>query len=375
LLQLEFLVIRLTEYKEGFIGMEAETVSDEDTFHIAEQMRKKLKGIIPDFEIELKAELAQEILRLKKEKNAVILGHNYMEPVLYHSIPDYVGDSLQLSSIASKTEADIIVFCGVWFMGETAKILNPHKTVIVPSREAGCSLAEGINRNDLIELKKKFPGVPVVSYVNTYADTKAESDYCCTSGNAGKVLTHIFKQGHKAVIFVPDEYLAKNTASELNVDYFFPDEITMEEIKSRMREVVIGWKARCEVHELFKPEDVDRVREQYPGVKILAHPECPPEVIQKVDFSGSTQGMLDYVKKHPKDRIALFTECAMGDNIQAEFPELEVVQACSLRCKHMNLITLEQTLESLQKIQYQVELPNEIVEQAKQPIQRMIEIR
>ena len=227
----------------------------------------------------------------------------------------------------------------------------------------------------MIELKKKFPGVPVVSYVNTYADTKAESDYCCTSGNAGKVLSHIFKQGHKAVIFVPDEYLARNTASELNADFFLPEEITMEQVKNNLNAVVIGWKARCEVHELFKPEDVDRVREQYPGVKIIAHPECPPEVIQKADYSGSTQGMVSYVKQHPKDKIALFTECAMGDNVQAEFPEMEIVRACTLRCKHMNLITLEQTLKALQTIQYQVEVPADIIEQAKLPIQRMIEIR
>ncbi|MGC8738033.1 MAG: quinolinate synthase NadA [Candidatus Hydrogenedens sp.] len=355
--------------------MESETVPDTETTTVLERMRKRLKGILPEFEIELKSQYAQEIIQLKKEKNAVILGHNYMEPALYHSIPDYVGDSLQLSTIASKTEADIIVFCGVWFMGETAKILNPNKTVIVPSREAGCSLAEGINRDDLRQLKKKFPGVPVVSYVNTYADTKAESDYCCTSGNAGKVLSYVFKQGHHAVIFVPDEYLARNTASELNADFFSPDEITMEEVKSHLAPIVIGWKARCEVHELFKPEDVDRVRQQYPGVKIIAHPECHPEVIRKSDFSGSTQGMVSYVKQHPKDKIALFTECSMGDNVQAEFPEMEIVRACTLRCKHMNLITLEQTLEALQKIQYQVEVPEDIIERAKLPIQRMIEIR
>lgn len=355
--------------------MSSETVPDTDTKSVLEGMRKKLKGVLPEFEIELKAQLAQEIIKLKKEKNAVILGHNYMEPALYHSIPDYVGDSLHLSIVASKTEADIIVFCGVWFMGETAKILNPNKTVIVPSREAGCSLAEGISRDDLLELKEKFPGVPIVSYVNTYADTKAESDYCCTSGNAVQVLSYIFKQGHKAVIFVPDEYLARNTASELNADFFLPAETTMEEVEANSNKVVIGWKARCEVHELFKPEDVDRVRQQYPDVKIIAHPECPPEVIRKADFAGSTQGMIAYVKQHPKDKIALFTECAMGDNVQAEFPEMDIVRACTLRCKHMNLITLEQTLKALQEIQYRVEVPEDIIERAKLPIQRMIEIR
>jgi len=342
---------------------------------LLERMKERLIGILPEFEIELKAQYAYEILKLKEEKNAVILGHNYMEPALYHSIPDHVGDSLYLSIVASKTEADIIVFCGVWFMGETAKILNPTKTVLVPSREAGCSLAEGISREDIIQLKQKFPSVPIVSYVNTYADTKSESDYCCTSGNAGSVVTYIFKQGYKAVIFVPDEYLARNTANELGAKFYLPDEVTMNDIETSSEPVVIGWKAKCEVHELFKPEDVDHVRQQYPDVKILAHPECPPDVIKNVDYVGSTQGMVKYVKEHPNVRLALFTECAMGDNIQAEFPEINIVRACSLRCKHMNLITLEQTLESLKKLQYQVEVPPDIIAKARVPIQRMIEIR
>ena len=184
-----------------------------------EQMRLKLSRVIPDFEIQLKAEIAHKINLLKKEMNAVILGHNYMEPALYHSVPDYVGDSLQLSAISAKTQADIIVFCGVWFMGETAKILNPEKTVLVPSDKAGCSLAEGIRAEDVRTLKERFPGAPVVSYVNTYAAVKAESDYCCTSGNATQVLAHLFSQGHRHVIFLPDEYLSRNTANELGVLY------------------------------------------------------------------------------------------------------------------------------------------------------------
>lgn len=342
---------------------------------LCKRMHEKLKGILPSFEIEMKAELAYKILQLKRERNAIILGHNYMEPALYHSIPDYVGDSLQLSIVASKTKADIIVFCGVWFMGETAKILNPEKMVLVPSKEAGCSLAEGIKREDVLRLKEKFPGVPVVTYVNTYADAKAESDYCCTSGNADKVLQYIFSQGNKAVIFLPDEYLARNTAEEVGAKYMDALETTLRDIEESDVPVVLGWKAKCEVHEQFTPEDVDNIRRQFPDVKILAHPECAPEVIEKVDYAGSTKGMIEFVKAHSGGKFALLTECAMGDNIQAEFPNIEVVRTCSYRCKHMNLITLEQTLSALQNLQYPVEVEPEFIQKARLPIERMISIR
>lgn len=356
--------------------LESQLPTESDSYDfILNKMQTKLKRILPPFEIQLKAELAYKILKLKKERNAVILGHNYMEPALYHSIPDYVGDSLQLSVVASKTKADIIVFCGVWFMGETAKILNPEKTVLVPSREAGCSLAEGISQKDVIELKEKFPGVPVVSYVNTYANVKAESDFCCTSGNADKVIKFLFNQGNKAVIFLPDEYLAKNTAIELGARYIPALEATHKDIEQSNLPVILGWKAKCEVHEQFTPEDVDNLRKQFPDVVILAHPECPPEVIKKVDYTGSTKGMIDFVNSHPGRRFALLTECAMGDNIQAETPNVEIVRACSYRCKHMNLITLEQTLSALEKIQYKVQIPPETIQRAKLPIERMIRIR
>lgn len=339
------------------------------------RLRKKLQGIVPDVEIELKAEIAYRIVELKREKNAIILGHNYMEPALYHSIPDYVGDSLYLSYIARQTNADMIVFCGVWFMGETAKVLNPNTTVLVPSREAGCSLAEGISKTDVLELKKRFPGIPIISYVNTYAEVKAESDYCCTSGNAVKIIRHVLNQGYPCVIFIPDEFLAKNTAGELDLEFRFAQEVAFDEVRRSPKPIVLGWKSRCEVHELFKPEDVDNLRRQYPDVKILAHPECSPEVVERVDYAGSTQGMIEYIQKHPEGKYALLTECAMGENIQAEFPQLEVVRACSLRCKHMNLITLEQTLMALEKEQFRVELDADIIEKAKIPIQRMLEIK
>ncbi len=336
-------------------------------------MKKRLAGIVPDFEIAAKAELAWKIKQIKRDKNAVILGHNYMEPALYHSVPDYTGDSLQLSAISAKTSADIIVFCGVWFMGETAKILNPGRMVLVPSDKAGCSLAEGVAAEHVRGLRERFPNAPVVTYVNTYAEVKAESDYCCTSGNATKVLRHLFEQGHTQVIFLPDEYLARNTAAELGAAY--ADGADPAAAPESGRPTVIGWNVRCEVHELFTPEDVGAIRRQYPDAVILAHPECSPEVVSLVDVTGSTKDMADYVEKVDAPRYALLTECSMGDNIAAQFPHREMVRACSLRCKHMNLITLEDTLEALQKEQYKVELSPEIIERARRPIDRMIELR
>jgi quinolinate synthase len=336
-------------------------------------MRIRLHGVVPDFEIDLKAETAFKINQLKKERNAVILGHNYMEPALYHSVPDYVGDSLQLASISAQTEADIILFCGVWFMGETAKVLNPEKLVLVPSKEAGCSLAEGISAADIRGLRERFPGVPVVSYVNTYAEVKKESDYCCTSGNAEKVLTHLFDKGHDHALFLPDEFLAKNTAASLGVAYV--DSGDPAAVAPPGERAVIGWNTRCEVHELFTVEDVQNIRRQYPDAVILAHPECSPEVIAAVDISGSTKAMVDYVEKVDAPRYALFTECSMGDNIAAQFPHRQMVRACSLRCKHMNLITLEDTLAALENDHYPVELSEELIQGARKAIDRMIRIR
>lgn len=339
-------------------------------------MYRKLRNVVPDFEIEAKAETVHAINQLKQEKNAVILGHNYMEPALYHTIPDYVGDSLQLSAIAAKTNADIIVFCGVWFMGETAKILNPHKTVLVPSEKAGCSLAEGITAEDIRILKQRFPEAVVVTYVNTYAAAKAESDYCCTSGNADKVLKHLLGQGYRQILFLPDNYLAANTAAQLGVDFLLPD--ASDEAFNAISgdtPLVIGWHAKCEVHELFTVEDVENIRRQYPEAVILAHPECSPEVIAKVDISGSTKAMIDYVRDTDAPAFALLTECAMGDNLAAEFPNKTMVRACSLRCKHMNYITLEDTLRSLETMQFAVELPDDLIEKALVPIKRMLEIK
>jgi len=343
------------------------------------RMRAKLAGIVPEAEIALKAELAFRINQAKKERNAVILGHNYMEPALYHSVPDYVGDSLELSRISTQTGAEVIVFCGVQFMAETAKVLNPKKTVLIPSEKAGCSLAEGISAEDVLALKVTYPGVPVVTYVNTYASVKAVSDYCCTSGNAAAVLRYLLKAGHEQVIFLPDEYLARNTAHDLGLDYVpAPNPLDGAPEWAGVtpgRQAVIGWRSRCEVHELYKVEDVENARKQFPGVVILAHPECSPDVIAIVDYVGSTKGMIDYVRNVDAPRYLLLTECTMGDNVAAEFPHREMVRACSLRCKHMNLITLEQTLASLQNLQYRIELPEEIIEKARLPIDRMLAIQ
>jgi quinolinate synthase len=337
-----------------------------------ERMRSKLSKVVPDVELQLKADLAYRINVLKRELNAVILGHNYMEPALFHSVPDYAGDSLELARISAETDADIIVFCGVLFMAETAKILNPLKTVLIPSEKAGCSLAEGVSANDVRALKRLYPGVPVVSYVNTYADVKAESDYCCTSGNAAAVVRHLMGKGHEHVIFLPDQYLAHNTAKELGLPFVVANTDAALPLPDR---AVIGWRARCEVHELFTVDDVATVRKQFPDVVIVAHPEVSPEVLDVCDASGSTRQMIEYVRKTDAERYLLLTECSMGDNIAAENPEKEMLRLCSHRCPHMGQITLEDTLASLEKIQYKVELSDDLIRDARLPIDRMLEIR
>ncbi|MCC7353320.1 MAG: quinolinate synthase NadA [Anaerolineae bacterium] len=337
------------------------------------KMKAMLSGIVPDFELRYKAELACEINRLKKERNAVILGHNYMEPALYHSVPDFTGDSLELSRRAAKADADIIVFCGVKFMAETAKILNPTKTVLLPSEKAGCSLAASITAGDVRELKRRFPGVPVVTYVNTYADVKAESDVCCTSSNAAAVVESL---GTDTVIFLPDEYLARNLARETGKHIIFPtlSEPAAQETGGGLDFQMVGWRGRCEVHEKFTVGDIRRVREQFPDVVILAHPECSPEVVEAADFSGSTSAMIRYVEKTTVPRYLLLTECAMGDNIAAANPDKDMLRLCMVRCPHMNQITLEDTLASLQRTQYVIEVPEEIRVRALRAVERMIAI-
>jgi len=337
------------------------------------RMRDKLKEVVPDFELRYKAELVFEINRLKAERGAVILGHNYMEPALYHSVPDYVGDSLELSRKAAQTDKDPIIFCGVRFMAETAKILNPKKTVLLPSLNAGCSLAASITAEDVRRLREQFPGVPVVSYVNTYAEVKAESDVCCTSSNAAAVIESLHSD---TVIFLPDEYLAKNVARETGKHIIFPvtDPLAGREPDNRLEYCIIGWHGKCEVHEKFTVEDVRRVREQFPDVVVLAHPECSPEVVAAVDFSGSTSAMIQYVRRTKAPRYLLLTECSMGDNIAAENPQKEMLRLCSVRCPHMNEITLEDTRDALRYNQYVIDVPEEIRVRAKRAVDRMLEI-
>ncbi len=335
------------------------------------EMQSKLAGVVPDFELKIKAEIAAEINRLKIEKNAVILGHNYMEPALFHSIPDFVGDSLELSRKAAQTDKDIIVFCGVKFMAETAKLLNPTKTVLLPSEKAGCSLAESITAEDVRELRKKFPGVPVVTYVNTYADVKAESDICCTSGNAKAVVDSL---GTDTVIFLPDEYLAKNVAKETGKRIIFPTMDPRKKSDDALDYQMIGWLGRCEVHDKFTVEDIANVRKQFPDVTILAHPECSPEVVAASDFSGSTTAMIRHVENTSAPHYLLLTECAMGDNVAAANPGKDMLRLCSVRCPHMNQITLEDTLESLKKNQYIIEIPEDILKRAARAVERMIAI-
>lgn len=342
----------------------------------ADEMYQKLKAMLhdvaPDMELRYKAELAAEVNRLKKEKNAVILGHNYMEPALYYSIPDFVGDSLELSRKAAQTDKDIIIFCGVRFMAETAKILNPTKTVLLPAKKAGCSLAESITGEDVRALKRRFPGVPVVSYVNTYADVKAESDICCTSSNAVAVIESL---GSDTIIFLPDEYLAKNVARETGKHVIFPTLIAGSAPKDTGIDYqMIGWHGRCEVHEKFTVNDIRDVRQQFPDVVILAHPECSPEVVESSDYSGSTTAMIKYIEQTSAPHYLLLTECSMGDNIIAAHPEKPMLRLCSVRCPHMNEITLEETLKSLQNNQYVIEVPEEIRLRAARAVERMIAI-
>ena len=345
----------------------------EETFRL---MVDKLARVVPEVELREKAELVFEINRLKEERGAIILGHNYMEPALYHTVPDVVGDSLELSRKAAQTDRDPIVFCGVRFMAETAKILNPTKTVLLPAKRAGCSLAASITAEDVRELKRQYPGVPVVTYVNCYADVKAETDVCCTSSNAARVVEAI---GADCVIFLPDEYLAQNVARETGRQVIFP---TREPKSGAQRDAaprnlhyhMVGWHGRCEVHEKFTVEDVAAVRKQFPDVVVLAHPECSAEVVQASDFSGSTSKMIEFVKKSNAPRYLLLTECSMGDNIIAENPDKESLRLCSVRCPHMNEITLEDTRDALLHNRYVIEVPEDIRVRAKRALDRMLEI-
>lgn len=335
-------------------------------------MRQKMGDLVPEFELAEKAALVDEIEELKRERNAVILGHNYMEPAIYHTVADYTGDSLELCRKAAESTADVLVFCGVEFMAETAKIINPGRKVLIPSQKAGCSLASSITAADVRRLKEKYPGVPVVTYINTYADVKAETDVCCTSGNASKIVAAL---GGDTVIFIPDEYLAKNVARETGKHVIFPEtDPRKASSDTAIDKVFIGWHGKCEVHEKFTVDDIDRVRRQFPDVVVLAHPECSPEVTAASDFSGSTSAMIKYVEQVKAPRYLLLTECAMGDNIIAANRDKDILRLCSVRCPHMNQITLEQTRDALKYLRYEVNVPEDVRVRAKRSIDRMLEM-
>jgi len=336
--------------------------SVDETF---ERLKKKLDRIVPEPELRIKSEIACEINRLKKEKDIIILGHNYMEPALFHSIPDYVGDSLGLARIASETDARGILFCGVRFMAETAKIVNPDRLVLLPAEVAGCSLAESITPEDVRNLKKKYPGVPVVTYINTYAEVKAECDVCCTSSNAADIVQQLDSD---TVICIPDEFLAKNVAKETGKNVIYSD----EKVTGDNGDMVV-WDGKCEVHEQFTVEDIKNVRRQFPDTLVISHPECPPEVVEASDFSGSTSKMSGFIQDNEAEHYLLLTECSMSDNIAAENPDKDMVRLCSVRCPHMNEITLEDTLECLQEEKYEITMEEGLRLRAKKSIDRMFE--
>ena len=310
----------------------------------------KISKVIPNIEWDFHAPYIEKINKLKKDKNAVILAHNYQTPEIYHGVADIAADSLALAIEASKTKADIIVLCGVHFMAETAKLMNPKK-VLIPDMDAGCSLASSITGEDVRMLKEKYPGVPVVSYVNTSAEVKAESDVCCTSANAVKVVESL---GVDRVIFLPDHYLANYVQKNTKVK-------------------IISWQGTCIVHEKFTGNEVKDIRENNPGIKIIAHPECPPDVISASDFAGSTSSMVRYVKEKNPKKVLLVTECSMSDNIQIENPDVEFVKPCNL-CPFMKKITLKKILDCLEKESNEIKIGDNIAARARKSVTRMADI-
>ena len=318
---------------------------------ITSPLYKKIQGTVPEIEWPTMAPYIYEINKLKKEKDVTILAHNYQAPEIFYGVADIVGDSLGLAIDGAKVKTDKILMCGVHFMAETAKIMSPEKKIILPDLSAGCSLAESITPADVRKLKEENPGVPVVTYVNTSADVKAETDICCTSANAVKIVESL---NVDKVIFLPDEYLAKYVASKTQVE-------------------IISWKGKCEVHEKFTDTEILELRKKYPDLKVVSHPECPPDVIKASDYTGSTGSMIDYVKNTKAKDIFLVTECSMSDNIQVENPNINFVKPCNL-CPHMKKITLQSILKSLKEDNNFIEIDNEIILKARGAIEKMIAV-
>lgn len=315
----------------------------------------KVKHVIPPIEWPAYAPLIAAINRMKRAKNAVILAHNYMTSEIFHCVGDFRGDSLQLAREAAETDADVIVQAGVHFMAETSKTLAPEKTVLIPDLRAGCSLAASITGADVRLIKQRFPGVPVVTYVNTSAEVKAESDVTCTSSNAAAVVEWAAKEwASDRVILIPDEYLAKNVAAQTGVK-------------------IISWHGRCEVHERFSAEDIAEMREAHPGLVVLAHPECPPDVMAAADFAGSTAALQDFVVEKRPAKVVLLTECSMSDNVAAAAPTTDFIRPCNL-CPHMKRITLEGIYDALAEMKHEVIIPEDVRVRAARAIQRMLDL-
>ena len=316
-----------------------------------QEIYKKISKFVPEAEWKIHAPLIEKINKIKKEKNAIILAHNYQTPEIYHGVADISADSLALAVEASKTKADKIIMCGVHFMAETAKLMCPEKKVFLPDMQAGCSLSNSITGEDVKLLKQKFPGVPVVSYVNTSADVKAETDVCCTSANAVKVVESL---NVDKVIFLPDQYLADYVAKNTRVK-------------------IISWKGTCIVHEQFTSKEIEDIKNQNPGIKVIAHPECPPDVIEASDFAGSTSGMIKYVKDNQPKKVMLVTECSMSDNVEADNPNVSFIKPCNL-CPYMKKINLEKILNCLENDTNEIILDNKTIEAARKSVIRMTEI-
>lgn len=315
----------------------------------------KVKDHVTPLEWPAQAALIAEINALKKERDAVILAHNYMTPEIFHGVGDYVGDSLGLAKEAAKSKAKVIVQAGVHFMAETSKILSPEKTVLIPDLRAGCSLASSITGADVRLIKQRYPGLPVVTYVNTTADVKAETDICCTSANAVQVVEQAAREwGVDRVILIPDEYLARNVAAQTTVG-------------------IIAWKGRCEVHERFTADDIADMRAAYPGAEILAHPECPEDVLSAADFAGSTAAMIDHVTARKPKQVVMITECSMASNVAGDVEGVQFIGPCNL-CPHMKRITLENIRDCLLNMQFEVTVPEDIAERARLAVQRMVDL-
>ncbi len=336
--------------RHGMLPMPDLTYTDEVARETA-HLYKKVARVIPAIEWPAYAPTIKAINDLKRTRNAVVLAHNYMTPEIFHCVADVVGDSLQLAREAAKTDAEIIVQGGVHFMAETSKLLNPDKTVLIPDSRAGCSLASSITGEDVRRLREAYPGVPVVAYVNTSAEVKAETDICCTSSNAVKVVESL---GVPRVLFLPDEYLAKYVAGQTDVE-------------------IIAWKGHCEVHERFTAEELRAYREAEPGVRIIAHPECPPDVLAEADFTGSTSGMIAYVEQHQPRKVLMVTECSMSDNVAVENPNVDFVRPCNL-CPHMKRITLKGILNSLVYMKEEVTIDPLVASRARRAVERMINL-